>query len=107
MDVPLVVIPDACAGPRILPAAISASACFASASADSGKTRMNAWQRLSSRSMRSSSARVSSTGERSLLRKRRPASAIPSQASSMRDEGMHGFYGVRTRNYLNRRLSWV
>src|SRR5688500_4601771 len=39
--------------------------------------------------MRASSARTSSTGDSARLRKRCPASAMPSQASSMREEALH------------------
>src|SRR5689334_6468354 len=71
-----------CSGPRIRPLAKSASARRASSSAVSGVVRMNACTRRSTPPMRSSSARTMSTGDSARLRKRRPASAMPSQAAS-------------------------
>src|SRR5581483_1727627 len=71
-----------CSGPRMRPLARSASARRAWSSAASGVVRMKACTRQSTSSMRSSSARTTSTGDSSPLRKRRPASAMPSQAGS-------------------------
>ena len=70
-----------CSGPRMRPAAISASALRAMVMAASASRRMKAFTRLSSLPIRSSSAVISSTGDRVLAAKARAASDAVSQCS--------------------------